>query len=146
MKSNVVGDVLNDLEMHCPDFADQERARSFMVKAAALMTNQLPPIAGDVLRIAENIRAVRSPSSTLEQARVACWEYLGTRDREYDDPEVCAVRAVICALCFDDNFDPFETLQAFAEFAVGAGASELCQLCLTSLGARYGQLTNAICA
>ncbi len=116
-------EVLDRLERECARFVEVELARTVMMRGIDLIPGSLPNIAKEALKAAATFQRGRASEAELERVRVACWDHLGSRDCEFSDPEVCAMRAVICAL-FPVIEDPAESLGLFLDLAQSAGATD----------------------
>ena len=116
------GDTLNDIEMAGGLTAGFDNAMRFMIEACNKMA--LPDHAKESLAVAT--RYVNNDASVedLKTVRVRCWQSIKGRDCEFADPEVAAIRAVICTLFpRRQDADLFETLSFFEDVAVAAGIS-----------------------
>lgn len=116
-------DFLDEIDSNPPpDYAS--RIRPFMLAICDRIVDSWPTVAADGLAIARRFPSDTCSVSHLQSARVACWNYLGSRSCDFEDTEVNAVRAAICTL-YPDSAEPFDTIQNFLDFAIGAGLAEL---------------------
>lgn len=116
-------EVLVQLKRNCGRFAEKERARTAMVRCVDFIPRRLPEVVMQALRTAKDFGQGRASEAELERARVACWQHLRPHDCDFADPDVCAVRAAICAL-FPVVDEPFDYLSTCLEFAESAGAAD----------------------
>jgi hypothetical protein len=114
-------DLLDDLDL--AGAAGAARAWVFMRRGVQLIPRPLAQVAHEAVAVAAAYRQGTASEADLVAAREQCWTYMGGRSCEFDDPDVNAMRAVICIL-FPAIDDPFETLGAFIEFCLDAGTSE----------------------
>jgi hypothetical protein len=94
-----------------------------MLEVCDRLANRLPVAATSALRVAHEFKQASSDIPEVVAARVACWDCLGDRSCDFQDPEVSAVRAVICTL-FPVSDDAIETTHNFLDFAISAGLPE----------------------
>ena len=115
-------DLLEDIDLEPPQDCASE-VRSFMLDICSRLAQRMPAVAASSLSVGRDFLSGACDVVALEAARVACWNHLGDRSCEFGDPDVNAVRAVICTL-FPDSDDTFDTLHNFLDFAIGAGLPE----------------------
>jgi hypothetical protein len=92
--------LLNTIEENCEP-ADYIRSRvPFMIECATLVESRMPIVAVEAMRIARNYLDKKVSADTVQRALVTCWKTLGASKSEMllDDPNVCAIRALICVL------------------------------------------------
>jgi hypothetical protein len=112
-------DFLDDIN---PD-AHSGEVRPFMLTVCDRLVSRLPAEVLNGLEAARRFQFGSCDATELESARVACWNYLGNRSCEFQDPDVNAVRAVICAM-YPDSEDAFHTIHVFLDFVIAAGLAE----------------------
>jgi hypothetical protein len=88
---------LNDIEEHQEAGCTDGRTR-FMLACLSQIRHRLPTLAEQALVLAEQYATGNAPSADVIQMRAECWRQLRGHEMETDNPSVCALRAVICAL------------------------------------------------
>jgi len=103
---------------------DYESSVRLMIECLQLISSPMPDPGSSGIALAKRYWLDQSvTSSDLEEARVDCWKYLDERSASTntDEPEYCALRAVICVLfpppCSDDIR---ESISFFNEMLRGA--------------------------
>jgi hypothetical protein len=87
---------------------DYPAAMAVLVDCLDLIPFELPEVGRTAREVAERVWIKRDlPEAALQAARVKCWEYLDDRSAgtNVEEPEFCAVRAVICTLYSSDPPD-----------------------------------------
>lgn len=116
------GDTLNEIEMAGGLTAGSDDATRFMIEACERMA--LPDYARESLDVAARFLNNEASAQALEAVQVRCWESIKGRDLNFADPNVAAIRAVICTLYPRDQVtDLFTTLTVFRDLAVAAGVA-----------------------
>jgi len=74
------------------------RVCGFMATYLGFFT--LPSVATDALDVARCFQRSQASAEQLERARIQCWEFLDAKSAstDFSQPEICAIRAVICIL------------------------------------------------
>ena len=86
--------------------------------------SRLPQRAREALNVAKHVHAGELSEDKLEEQRIAMWTLLEGKSCDFQDPGVCAIRALICALA-PFSAEDWETqqqdpLEVFLEFCEGA--------------------------
>ena len=100
------------LEEHRADWV------KFMLASAELIAERLPDVGRAALETARRFWNGQADAQELEDARVRSWKYLEARGvgTSLDEPDVCALRAVICLLYPDTGgVDFFDLVHFFVE-------------------------------
>ena len=90
--------------------------REFMLRSSRDF-KFLPVEATEWLSVAMAYADGDTDAAELESARIAAWQSVAGRDWDTSQPEVAAVRAVICAMFPEFGEDPFETISWFIDFS-----------------------------
>ena len=96
--------------------ADYDTSVRLIFACLKLIRFPLPQVALSGIEIARQYWIDGSvPRSAMESARVACWRYLDEQDATWntEEPEFCAIRAVICVLHPDPPSDDVGDLVEF---------------------------------
>jgi hypothetical protein len=103
MKTNL--DLVDDFQERCGKVVGFKKADEFMLAYLRQVIAPLPDIAARGLALAIRFQNGLLPPGRITEARVECWKYLKEHRATYDfqTPEYCAVRAVICVLHEDRN-------------------------------------------
>lgn len=92
------------------------------IDASYLVPIPLPPEALAALNSAERYLKGELSSNELTQVRIGLWTYLGNRSCDFDDPNVNAVRLVLCATFHTwEREHLLESLMAIHDFALAVG-------------------------
>ena len=92
--------LLNEIEERC-QASDYEGSRvPFMLDCASLSQSRMPARAAKALETARAFSAHEVPLASVHEVIKECWRELDQEvvDRSRDDPNACAIRAVICIL------------------------------------------------
>jgi len=116
-------DLLDDLDLRGSSAAHQAQVYSFTLAVCERVTNSLPDVALQGLSVSRAFHAGTADLNALVQARVACWNFLGSRSGDLRDPGVCRVRLTICTM-FAEPDDPFTVLRTVLDFATRAGVND----------------------
>lgn len=87
---------------------DYATATRLMVECLQVIPFELPPVAISGVDVARRYWVDGSvPKQETERRRVECWDYLDelSASTNTDEPEFCAIRAVICVLYADPESD-----------------------------------------
>ena len=115
-------DTLNDIEMAGGLTVGVDNAMRFMIEACSRLA--LPEYAKESLEVAARYVKNQASAGELETVLARCWRSIEGRSSEFNDPNVAAIRAVICALYpRERQTDLFTTLGFFYDCAVTSGVS-----------------------
>lgn len=92
--------LLNRIEMNCDLTIGGKTCNEFMMECLSLIQSKLPPIAVEAFRVSNDYLAGRAKLRSVTGMLEKCWEYLheNHQDQKINQPEVSAIRAVICLL------------------------------------------------
>lgn len=114
--TNDARDYLEELELKGV-LSNEKKVLTFCCACCHLILDKLPEIARKALKIAEKYIEEKATIQDLVNARVALWHYLGNDYMSFDQPNVAAVRGVICCLyeikTQDQGFDSIDFVMKF---------------------------------
>ena len=93
--------LLNVIEEKCEPAAYVKRIVPFMIECATLIEPRMSPKTLSMFNVIRSYAdAQLTPAGEVRATMTKCWEDLKAdhRDMRLDDPEVCAIRAMICIL------------------------------------------------
>lgn len=72
----------------------------YMIGCLSLIEHRMPPVVSVSFQVSKDYYSGLSPLNSVSDAYEACWKELsrGHREMQLDDPDVSAIRAVICIL------------------------------------------------
>ncbi|MFC5862796.1 hypothetical protein ACFPT7_10880 [Acidicapsa dinghuensis] len=110
--------ILNDIETNCEPSRYAAACLPFMVECASLIESELPRIAFESLQTAKSYLRQEAGTVSVQQALSECWRELDKKKRttSFDDPEVCAIRAVICILHDQVHSEPDDLVDRMSNF------------------------------
>jgi hypothetical protein len=131
-------DLLDELDLAGAPNDYEVRVRSFML-AVCDRISDLPEVALVAVNASRSFQNGALDARSLAAARVACWNSLGSRSCDFQDPAVCRVRAAICTT-FPEPDDPFDAIHNFLDFAAPSGVTDSDLLAL--LASHFQKLPN----
>ena len=92
--------LLNSIEENCDPTRYRAAWIPYLIACAALVEHRMPAVAIASFGVSRDYAAGRVSMQSVREAMQRCWEDLqkGHREMRLDDPQVSAVRAVICVL------------------------------------------------
>ena len=122
-------DLLDELDFGGVPTDHEVHVRLFMLAVCDQISDLLPDVALAGVNASRAFQAGTLDAGSLVAARVACWNVLGSRSRDFRDPAVCRVRAAICTM-FTEPHDPFDSVHNFLDFASRGGVVDSVLLAL----------------
>lgn len=92
--------LLNAVETNTAPSVRRGALVPFMLDCAALIRPSMPSVARESFRVSIDFEAKRISVQLVQAAIERCWDELrdACSETDLDNPEVCAIRAVICIL------------------------------------------------
>lgn len=109
------------------------RLAVFMVRSCELVSRAFPARARAALDVGRRYWSEgKATREDLDRASAECWQHLRSTDSEnrLDDPDVVALRAVMCVLVAEQRADPAEVAFWFVSLTRRLGAIESEQVAL----------------
>lgn len=92
--------LLNAIEENCDPTQYRDLLVPYMIDCTSLIEHQMPAVAIAGFRVSKDYAAGMVSMESVREAKQRCWEDLQKNhtDTRLDDPEVSAIRSVICVL------------------------------------------------
>lgn len=90
--------LLNEIEETCPAPDYNPCLVPFMLECASLIESRMPSLAVKALETARAYSAQEKPLASVRGAIEDCWHSVNQSSIASDDPDACAIRALICVL------------------------------------------------
>ncbi len=117
--TNDARDYLEDLELKGA-LNNEKKVLSFCCACCNLIFDKLPDNARNALAVAERYIKGSANLQDLINARNALWKFLGEDFMNFDNPNVAAIRAVICCLYEiknqDESFNSIAYVMGFCNY------------------------------